>query len=45
MKLFFSCALEALAIRSDGLGRAGFALAFRKKCGSRSSREFAAVFI
>ena len=31
-----------LAVRSDGLGRAGFTLAFRKKSGLRSSRELAA---
>jgi len=35
------CALERLAVRSDGLARAGFTLAFRKKSGSRSSRELA----
>jgi len=40
----FRCALERLAVRSDGLGRAGFALAFNKKSSSRSSRELAAVF-
>src|SRR5262249_17039275 len=38
------CASERLAVRSDGLGRAHFTLAFRKKGGSRSSRELAAVF-
>jgi hypothetical protein len=35
---------KRLAIRPDGLGRAGFALAFREKGGSRSSGELAAVF-
>ena len=38
------CAPQRLAIRSDGLGRAGFTLAFGKKSGSRSSRKLAAVF-
>ncbi len=38
------CASEPLAVRSDGLGRACFTLAFRKKRGSRSSRELAAIF-
>src|SRR5262249_60612774 len=38
------CALERLAGRSDGLGRAGFAFGLSKESSWRSSRELAGVF-
>jgi|SRR5262249_51716679 len=34
------CALERLAIRSDGLGRAGFTLAFRKKSAISAAQSY-----